>query len=398
MDEVQAQDGVTTDRRSFLRGSMAVGAGMLGAAAMRPETVLAQAPAAAAPAAPADGAKPLTYAAVMTKAREVMYPVCRVCPECDGVACAGEVPGMGGIGSGRAHKNNFQAMQRIQLNMRTGHVVSKPDTSFDFFGHKLSMPVMGAPTGGTTYNMGKKMTEEAYIEAVIGGCSAAGTVGSVADGIGDPIDVFERRLRKLTELGFKAIAGLKPRAQDQIILRIKKAEEAGVIAVFIDVDSAGRAARATAGQTVEPKDAAKLRELVRATKLPFMVKGVMTVEDAKIALDAGAAAIVVSNHGGRVLDYTPAPADVLPQIVDAVGGKIKVFADGAVKYGPDALKLIALGADGALVGRHIVRAAHGGGREGVALFMNKIRQELVDSMVLTGCANVKAIDRRVIVA
>jgi 4-hydroxymandelate oxidase len=387
------------DRRSFLRGSVMFGTGVLAAGALGSETVLAQ-QAPAAPAAPAVGAaKPpaLTYAQVMNKARELMYPICRVCPECDGVACAGEVPGMGGIGSGNSFKNNYRALQRVQLKMRTAHAVNKPDTSIDLFGHKIAFPAVGAPTGGTTYNMGGKVTEDGYIEAVIGGCAAAGTVGSVADGIGDPVEVYERRLQKLKELGFKAIAGVKPRTQEEIIARMQKAEVAGAIAISMDIDSAGRAARALPGQTVEPKDVKKLRDLVKATKLPFIVKGIMTVEEALKAVDAGAAAIVVSNHGGRVLDHTPGTAEVLPVIVDKVKGKALVFVDGTVKYGHDVLKYVALGANAVMVGRHIVRAAHGGGRGGVALVVKRMHQELVDAMVLTGCANVKSISRAILV-
>lgn len=388
-------------RRKFLRESITLGAGVIAAASLGTEA-RAQA-AAATPVPPAANAAPaakpagLTYADVMTKAREVLYPVCRVCPECNGVACAGEVPGLGGIGSGTAFRNNYTALERVQLKMRTVHTVTKPDPAIDLFGHTIAFPAVGAPTGGTTYNMGKKMTEDAYVEAVIGGCAAAGTVGSVADGIGDAVEVYERRLAKLQELGIKAIASVKPRTQEEIIARMKKAEAAGAIAISMDIDSAGRAARALPGQTVEPKDLAKLRELVKATSLPFIVKGIMTVEEALMAMRAGAAAIVVSNHGGRVLDHTPGSAVVLPAIADKVKGKIFIFADGTVKYGHDVLKYVALGADAVMVGRHIVRGAHGGGKPGVTLLMNRMRQELVDAMVLTGCANVKAITRGVVV-
>jgi isopentenyl diphosphate isomerase/L-lactate dehydrogenase-like FMN-dependent dehydrogenase len=378
------------------------GTGVLAAGALGSETVLAQqgspASGAAAPAAAAAPKPPaLTYAQVMNKARELMYPICRVCPECDGVACAGEVPGMGGIGSGNAFKNNYRALQRVQLKMRTAHVVSKPDPSIMLFGHKISFPAVGAPTGGTTYNMGAKMTEDGYVEAVIGGCATAGTVGSVADGIGDPVEVYERRLKKLGELGLKAIASVKPRTQEEIIARMKKAEAAGAIAISMDIDSAGRAARALPGQVVEPKDVAKLRELVKATRLPFIVKGLMTVDEALKASEAGAAAICVSNHGGRVLDHTPGTAEVLPAIAEKVKGRMFIFVDGTVKYGHDVLKYVALGADAVMVGRHVVRGAHGGGREGVALVMNRMRQELVDAMVLTGCADAKAISRGILV-
>jgi isopentenyl diphosphate isomerase/L-lactate dehydrogenase-like FMN-dependent dehydrogenase len=391
-----APDG-TTDRRSFLRSSMLLGSGVLAASALGSGTVLAQQAPSAPAAAPAAKPPALTYAQVMNKARELMYPICRVCPECDGIACAGEVPGMGGIGSGNSFKNNFRALQRVQLKLRTAHAVSKPDPSIMLFGHKIALPAVGAPTGGTTYNMGAKMTEDGYVEAVIGGCAAAGTVGSVADGIGDPVETYERRLKKLTELGLKAIASVKPRTQEEIIARMKKAEAAGAIAISMDIDSAGRAARALPGQTVEPKDVAKLRELVKATKLPFIVKGLMTVDEALQAVEAGAAAIVVSNHGGRVLDHTPGTAEALPAVAEKVKGKVFIFVDGTVKYGHDVLKYVALGADAVMVGRHIVRGAHGGGRQGVALVMSRMRQELVDAMVLTGCADAKSIGRHILV-
>ena len=98
-----------------------------------------------------------------------------------------------------------------------------------------------------------------------------------------------------------------------------------------------------------------------------------------------------------MLDHTPGTSNVLPAIADKLKGKIVILADGTVKYGHDVIKYVALGADAVLVGRHIVRGAHGGGKDGVALLMTRMRQELVDAMVLTGCANVKAISRSILV-
>jgi 4-hydroxymandelate oxidase len=92
----------------------------------------------------------------------------------------------------------------------------------------------------------------------------------------------------------------------------------------------------------------------------------MCVEDAVAALNAGADAIVVSNHGGRILDHTPGTADILPEIVSAVKGKALILVDGGLRTGYDVLKMLALGADGVLIGRDIIRAAVGGGKEGVA--------------------------------
>ncbi len=343
--------------------------------------------------------KPLTMEDVLKKAREKLYPKCRVCHECDGVACAGEVPGMGGIGSGQSFKNNFIALQKIQLNMRTFHDVKKVDTSITLWGEKLSIPVLAAPTGGTTYNMGLKgkMTDDEYIDAMLGGCIMAGTIGFAADGIGDPVEVFEIRLKAVQKYNGKAIVTIKPRTQDEIIKRIRMIEKAGALAFAIDIDSAGRAARALPGQTVEPKTPKQLKEIARSTKLPFIVKGIMTVEEAEMAIDSGAAAIVVSNHGGRVLDYTPGVAEVLPKIADKVKGKTIIFADGTIKYGADVLKMLALGADAVLSGRHLLRGAVGGGKEGVALMLNKMKSELIDSMVLTGTSDVKKVSRKIIV-
>ncbi len=388
-------------RRGFLGTAAAsVGAVAIAATAKAAEMAAtspapatdAPAPSAAAPTAATKaavtGAKKLED--VLKAAREKLYPRCRVCLECDGNACAGEVPGMGGIGSGASFKNNVKALERLHLNLRTFHEVTRPDTAVTLFGHKLELPVLCASLGGTTYNMGGKMSEEDFIDASLGGAKSAGTLGLVADGTEDPLATYQLRLKAIARHG--GIAVIKPRAQKDIVERIRLVEEAGALAVAVDIDSAGRAARAAKlGQIIEPKSPKQLRELVRATKLPFIVKGVMTPDEAQVAVDAGAAAIVVSNHGGRVLDHTPGSAEVLPAIADKVRGKVVVLADGGIRYGYDVLKMLALGAQVVLVGRPIVRGAHGGGVEGVTLVLTKMKNELVEAMTLTGAASVRAV-------
>jgi isopentenyl diphosphate isomerase/L-lactate dehydrogenase-like FMN-dependent dehydrogenase len=314
------------------------------------------------------------------------------------VACSGEVPGMGGIGSGKAFRNNFQALAKYELNMRTFHDVKVPDTSLTLFGVKLAMPIMSGVTGGTTYNMGLKgkVTEEEYAEGIIAGCAKAGTMGFAADGIEDPLSVYETRLKIVARYKGQALAQIKPRTQEEIIKRIRLLEAAGVPAFAIDIDSAGRAARALPGQTVEPKTLKQLREIAKSTTLPFLIKGVMTPEEALMALEAGAAGIVVSNHGGRVLDHTPGTSQVLPAIADKVNGRMIILADGGVRYGADVLKMLALGANAVLVGRPLLRGSVGGGADGVALMLNKLRDELVVSMTLTGTADVKKVSRNIL--
>jgi len=193
-----------------------------------------------------------------------------------------------------------------------------------------------------------------------------------------------------------SIAIIKPRAQDVIASLLRAAEEAGVLATGMDIDGAGLVTMAMKGQPVGPKTFAEMQEIIVTTKLPFIVKGVMTADEAEAAVRAGAKAIVVSNHGGRVLDFTPGAADVLPGIADRVKGKAIIFADGGVRSGADVLKLLALGADAVLVGRPLVIAAFGGGREGVALYLNQLKGELLQAMLLTGTADVKNVSTSII--
>jgi isopentenyl diphosphate isomerase/L-lactate dehydrogenase-like FMN-dependent dehydrogenase len=131
-------------------------------------------------------------------------------------------------------------------------------------------------------------------------------------------------------------------------------------------------------------------------KVPVILKGVMTVQDARLAVKAGAAGIVVSNHGGRVLDHTPGTAEVLPAIAAAVKGKIKIFVDGGIRSGADVLKMLALGAEAVLVGRPMAIAAVGGGKEGVALLLNQYADELRTAMIYGGCRSLDEVSPSVL--
>jgi 4-hydroxymandelate oxidase len=122
----------------------------------------------------------------------------------------------------------------------------------------------------------------------------------------------------------------------------------------------------------------------------------MTVDDAKAAVDAGADAVVVSNHGGRVLDFTPGAATVLPGICEAVKGQITILADGGIRSGADVLKLLALGADAVMIGRPFSVAAIGGLQQGVVQYIEKIQTELAAAMVLTGVQNAKDVPKGIV--
>lgn len=336
----------------------------------------------------------MNYKDMLKEARENLNGSCKVCKACNGVVCAGEVPGMGGKDSGSAFVENFKSLQDVKINMRVIHNVSNPDTSVELFGKKMKAPIFAAPITGTTLNMGGKISEKEYITPVVEGCIESGIFPMVGD---TAVDSFLMdNLDVLKENNGQGIVFIKPWENHDIIKKIKLAEEAGAFAVGVDVDACGLVTLSMRGKTVVPKDVEALKELKAATKLPFIVKGIMTVEDAMLAVEAGVDAIVVSNHGGRVLDCTPGAADVLPAIAEAVDGKLTVLVDGGVRSGVDGVKLIGLGADGVLIGRPFVTASFGGGREGVEMYVKKIVGEFEATMRLTGCQTVGDIDGKVI--
>lgn len=336
----------------------------------------------------------MDYNEMLKNAREKLNGSCKVCKVCNGVACAGEVPGMGGKGTGQAFIENIKALEKVKLNMRVIHNASKPDTSIELFGKKMDAPIFAAPITGTTLNMGGKLTEREYIEPVVEGCANSGIYAMVGD---TAVDAFLiENLDVLKCHNGNGIVFIKPWDNENIIKKIRLAEEAGAFAVGVDIDACGLVTLSLHGKPVLPKNIEQIKALVNSTKLPFILKGIMTVEDALMAVEAGADAIVVSNHGGRVMDFTPGSADVLPEIAKAVKGKIKIFADGGVRTGVDVVKMLGLGADAVLIGRPFVTASFGGATDGVETYVNKIKSEIEAAMILTGCSNLSEIDSKVI--
>ena len=122
------------------------------------------------------------------------------------------------------------------------------------------------------------------------------------------------------------------------------------------------------------------------TRLPVLLKGVLHPADARQAVAAGAAGLIVSNHGGRTLDTAPATASALPRVVQAVGGALPVVVDGGIRRGTDVLKAMALGASAVLVGRPAIWGLANAGAAGVAHVLRLLRDELEIAMALTGCA------------
>ena len=337
----------------------------------------------------------LTWDIIRNNARKKFYVACKACTVCDGLECAGKVPGIGGIGTGSSFTENLTALARYQVNLRTIHKVKNPDTSIELFGHKLAMPVLAAPITGMETNLAGGMDEKEYANAILDGCLEWGTLGMVGDGASPKKYLIG--LEAIKKHGGLGIPIFKPREFNlDIIKRFKAAEDAGALAVGVDIDAASFKTMSMKGQAVGPKTIEELQELKSYLKVPFILKGIMNVESALSAIEAGADAIVVSNHGGRVMDHMPGTAEVLPEIANAVAGRIKVLADGGIREGVDILKMLALGADAVMIGRPICIAAFGAGQEGVSFYLQEKMKELKKAMILTGCGSVDQIDPSII--
>ncbi len=327
---------------------------------------------------------------IRRKAQRLFKGSCFACEICDGEACAGLIPGMGAVGKGNSFKANIEALRKCRINIRVIHNITKPDISVELFGYKLKIPILAAPITGTDVNMNNAIDEFEYDKIVVDAFRDIGSIAMVGDGA-DP-QQYLIGLKAIEEADGWGIPIFKPRAeQNEIIKRIKKSEEKGCIAVGCDVDAACFVTMKIKNQPVSPKSPKDLKELIKSTKLPFIVKGIMTKEDAILAFEAGASGIVVSNHGGRVLDDMPGTLNVLQEIVKAVKGRGIILVDGGIRSGRDVFKCIALGADAVLIGRPVAIAAVGGGVEGVKFIINRMIEELNETMILTGSPNLKRI-------
>ena len=329
----------------------------------------------------------MDFNSIKREARKKFAGSCKVCPVCNGVACAGEVPGMGGIGNGRGFIANVEALLAYRLNMSTVHGVKEPVLKTKILGIDLALPVIAAPIGGSDFNMNGAVPEDEYVTSIVAGSIQSGTMGMTGDG--PKGEIFLSGLRIINEYEGKGIPVIKPRGPEIVADMARQAAAMGAPAFGMDIDAAVLINMTKAGQKVSTKTQEELAYIKEHTDIPFIVKGIMTPEDAEKCCQAGVDAIVVSNHGGRVLDCTPGTAEVLPDIAARVGGRMTVLVDGGVRSGADVLKMLALGAQAVLVGRPLTIGAVGGRAAGVQVVLERFAAELRAAMILTGTQNVR---------
>lgn len=333
----------------------------------------------------------MTYQEVLENARGCIGQYCKACAVCNGKACGNKIPGPGAKGVGDTAIRNYEKWQDIRVQMDTLCENRPVDTSLELFGKTFKYPFFAGPVGAVNLHYGEKYNDQGYNEVLVSACAQSGIAAFTGDGTNAA--VMEAATGAIKNAGGVGVPTVKPWNLDTIREKFALVEQSGCFAVAMDVDAAGLPFLKNMTPPAGSKSVDELKEIVRMSKVPFIVKGVMTVKGAMKAKEAGAAAIVVSNHGGRVLDQCPATAEVLEEIVEAVGDSMKIFVDGGIRSGTDVFKALALGADGVLICRPFVPAVYGGGTEGVSAYIEKIAGELKDTMAMCGALSLNEITR-----
>ncbi|MEE0697438.1 MAG: alpha-hydroxy-acid oxidizing protein [Oscillospiraceae bacterium] len=324
----------------------------------------------------------MDYKEVLEKARGNIGPYCKACPVCNGKACGNSMPGPGSKGPGNGAARNYDAWQKVFVNMDTICSNAAPDTSFKLFGHDFALPVFTAPIGALPMHYSDAYDDFAYNDILIPTAVECGSASFTGDGV-DP-EIMKRSAAAMAKVGGIGIPTIKPWNNEAVFEKLDVLNELGIFAAAMDIDGAGLPFLKAMNPNAGSKPVADLKAVIDYAKMPFIIKGIMTVAGAQKAVEAGAAGIVVSNHGGRVLGQTRATADVLPEIAEAVVGKCVIFVDGGIRTGVDVFKALALGADAVLIGRPFVPAVYGGEAEGAKLLFAKLKAELVDTMTMCG--------------
>lgn len=333
----------------------------------------------------------MNYNEAIVNARGNIGKLCKACPVCNGMACKNTMPGPGAKGVGDTAIRNYQKWQDIRVNMDTLCAPGPVDTSLELFGKTFKYPFFAGPVGAVNLHYSEVYDDVSYNKVLVSACAANGIVAFTGDGTNPK--VMEAATDAIAAVDGMAVPTVKPWNIDTIREKMALVKKSGAFAVAMDVDAAGLPFLKNMTPPAGGKSVEDLKEIAEMAGVPFIVKGVMTVKGALKAKEAGAAAIVVSNHGGRVQDQCPATAEVLPEIVEAVGGSMKIFVDGGIRSGVDVFKALAMGADAVLIARPFVTAVYGGAEEGVEAYINKIAGELADTMAMCGAFSLKDITK-----
>nr|XP_018486588.1 PREDICTED: peroxisomal (S)-2-hydroxy-acid oxidase GLO3-like isoform X1 [Raphanus sativus] len=322
----------------------------------------------------------------------------------------------GGAEDQHTLKENVAAFTRIMFRPRVLVDVSKIDMSTSILGYPISAPIMIAPTGSHMFAHPEGETVTAKAAAACNtimmvSCMSSCTLEEVASSCNAvrflQLYVFERRdvtakvVKRAEKAGYKAIVltvdvpklGRREADIKNKMIAPKLRNFEGLFSTQVK-PSDGSGIEAFASRALDASLKWKDMEWLRSiTKLPILIKGILTREDALKAVEAGVDGIVVSNHGARQLDYSPATITVLEEVVHVVKGRIPVLLDGGVRRGTDVFKALALGAQAVLIGRPVVYGLAAKGEDGVKKVIEMLKNEFELTMALSGCPTISDITR-----
>jgi 4-hydroxymandelate oxidase len=352
----------------------------------------------------AAGPLPATIAELADRAAEVLGPDVLAYVE-------------GGSADEITLRGNAAAWTHLALLPRLPADVSVRDLGISFLGRERPHPLIAAPMayqrrihaeGEAGAARGAAATGTVYCLSTL----ATSTAAEVAAGAGPGPRWFQLyvlrdrgRTRELVagavEAGFEALVI----TVDLPVLAARDRElRAGFALVTEDIP----ALRGASGETVTPRQTTDhidasltwddIASIAADSGLPLVVKGLLTPDAARLAAEHGAAAIVVSNHGGRQLDTVPATAEALPAVVEAVGGRLDVLVDGGIRRGTDVLKALALGASGVMIGRPVLWGLAAGGAAGVQRVLELLLSELDIALALSGCPRAREANHGLVAA
>ena len=334
----------------------------------------------------------MNYTECIENARPRLGKYCKACPECNGRACKNQMPGPGAKGIGDTAIRNYDKWKEIRVNMDTIAENKPVDTSLSLFGRTFKYPIFAGPVGAVQLHYGDCLDDVAYNDILVSACAKNGIAAFTGDGT-DP-NVMVAATKAIKNAEGAGIPTVKPWNIEIIREKMELVHESGAFAVAMDIDAAGLPFLKNLDPPAGSKTVSELRDIIQMAGTPFIVKGIMTVKGALKAKEAGASAIIVSNHGGRVLDQCPATAEVLESIVKALEGSgMKILVDGGIRSGTDVFKALALGADGVVIARPFVTAVYGGEADGVRAYIDKIGTELEDTMKMCGVSSLDEITR-----
>ncbi len=262
------------------------------------------------------------------------------------------------------------------------------DTSFSIFGRRLEAPVFCSAISRTRY------MSETSLGEIASGVARAGSFIMLGIGGSD-------ELQSAIDTGAAVVKMVKPYRNTELIYeKVRDAESRGCVAVGMDIDhfyGVWVEDRVSRGETFGPQRSDELKQVISQTRLPFIIKGVLSVADAQKALELGASAIVVSNHGSGSFEFTVPSMIALPKIVESVGHSLTVLVDTGFETGSDVFKALAFGAKAVGFASPVVLAWAADGAKGVELLLSQIAVELRRNMAGAGCPNLSSIKRDIIV-